>query len=48
MYLPHSFMNWKEGTNVECGIQERPYGRHEASQSARKNSDAWEASSVWA
>ena len=46
MYLLHNSMNCKEGTNDDCGIQERPYGEHEASQSPRKKTDAWEASSA--
>lgn len=43
MYLLDNSMNCKEGTNVECSIQERHYGEHEASQSPVKDSDAWEA-----
>lgn len=46
MYLSHNSMNCKEGTNVECGIQERSYGEREASKSPMKDSDAWKTSSV--
>ena len=39
MHLLHNSMNCKEGTDEDCGIQDRTYGEHEASQNPRKKTD---------